>query len=49
MKAHNQNLIKAISAWFETAIPNPTSDSQCVQIGCHFVLIVSNKKNDKKN
>ncbi|MRN37231.1 hypothetical protein CRG49_008665 [Neisseria sp. N95_16] len=36
MKVHNQNLIKAISAWFETAIPNPTSDSQCVQIGCHF-------------
>jgi predicted HAD superfamily Cof-like phosphohydrolase len=28
--------IKDIKSWFETAIPNPTIEQACIQIGCHF-------------
>ncbi len=28
--------IKDIKNWFEVAIPNPTIEQACIQIGCHY-------------
>jgi len=28
--------IKDIKKWFETAIPEPTVEQACIQIGCHY-------------
>lgn len=28
--------IKDIKAWFEVAIPEPTIEQACIQIGCHY-------------
>jgi len=28
--------IKDIKSWFEVAIPDPTIEQTCIQIGCHF-------------
>lgn len=29
-------MIKDIKKWFETAIPEPTIEQACIQVGCHF-------------
>jgi len=29
-------MIKDIKKWFETAIPDPTIEQACIQIGCHY-------------
>ena len=30
------NELKRTKEWFDAAIPEPTTDTACVQIGCHF-------------
>lgn len=30
------NQIKEIKKWFEVAIPEPTVETACIQIGCHY-------------
>jgi NTP pyrophosphatase (non-canonical NTP hydrolase) len=29
-------MINSIKKWFETAIPEPTIEQACIQIGCHY-------------
>lgn len=32
--------IKEIKNWFEAAVPNPTVENACVQVGCHYEEVV---------
>ena len=36
MKNKQQNVLHQITKWFQDAIPNPTYNDLCVQMGCHF-------------
>ena len=29
-------IINDVSEWFEAAVPEPTRENKCVQLGCHF-------------